>query len=118
MDRSACTGQLNLLQSSAAYFLKAFFALRLWTLTGNRVVPVICWFLIILEFGASILASAQAFKMLSLTTYNADWAWLLTGILLEGALIDLLIAGTLCIDLWIRRNQVFQSCVIHNLIAM
>ncbi|KAF8148434.1 hypothetical protein B0H34DRAFT_802967 [Crassisporium funariophilum] len=85
-----------ILSGFIGFIVQGFFAERVRILSKKRLIPIICWLLVTIQYAMHIAAAAEAFKMTSLAQYEKEWKWLLTCVLGIGAAVDLTIAAALC----------------------
>lgn len=89
--------------------VQCFFALRLWRVLKNRTIGLLCCTLAILRFVGSILASVEAITSPTLAQFSDKWSPLITTLLVIGACVDVMIAGTMCYALRKQRDGAFTK---------
>ncbi|KAH7922201.1 hypothetical protein BV22DRAFT_675624 [Leucogyrophana mollusca] len=89
-----------------APLVQAFFAHRIYLFSQKLYLSLICWTLSFLRFLGSMVGTAFASKRTSLQAFGEKYGWLITGLLVMGAVNDTIIAGGLCYCL--RYERVFR----------
>ncbi|KAF8148435.1 hypothetical protein B0H34DRAFT_737033 [Crassisporium funariophilum] len=85
-----------ILSGVLAFVVQGFFAERVRIVSGKRLIPIICWVLVGIQYIMHLVAAAEAFKMTTLAEYEKEWKWLISSMLAVGAAVDLIIAAVLC----------------------
>ncbi|KAJ7157611.1 hypothetical protein C8R43DRAFT_1182976 [Mycena crocata] len=91
--------------------VQGFFATRIYTFGKNLIISCICWFLSFLRMVASIAGFVFALQMTTLAQYETDYGWLLSTILIIGAVVDLIIAITLVYHLSKHRHMAYKRTI-------
>ncbi|KAH7912352.1 hypothetical protein BJ138DRAFT_1148499 [Hygrophoropsis aurantiaca] len=93
-----------LLSGLLAPLVQAYFAYRVYVVSAHIYMPMVCWTFSLSRFVGSMALAAFAFKVPSLETFGASYGWLLTTVLVLGAVNDTLIAGNMCYYLKSERD--------------
>lgn len=88
--------------------IQAFFSHRVLRLSRRWTIPCICWFLSILRCISVLAVAGTAHRSDSITDFKQNWKWLLATSLAISTVVDVLIAGSLCICLWNQREGTFR----------
>ncbi|CAA7270139.1 unnamed protein product [Cyclocybe aegerita] len=99
--------------------VQAFFAERVRVVSGQLIIPIICWTLSAVRLAMSLVAASEAFQMTTLAQYQKEWKWLLTTVLAIGAAVDIIVAAALCYHLRIQRSNSHEktAMMIDKIIA-
>ncbi|KDR74778.1 hypothetical protein GALMADRAFT_280164 [Galerina marginata CBS 339.88] len=84
-----------LLSAIIATIVQFFFIQRVRDLSGKPYIPMLCWTASSIRFVLTIVGASNAFKMITLSQYEAEWDWLYITVLVVDALVDLTIAMSL-----------------------
>ncbi|KAH7918075.1 hypothetical protein BV22DRAFT_1041994 [Leucogyrophana mollusca] len=85
--------------------VQAFFAHRVHVFSKQIYIPILCWTLSALRLLGSIVGAGYALKTTSLQEFGDTFSWLITVLLVMGAVNDTIIAGSLCY--YLRRERAF-----------
>jgi hypothetical protein len=105
-----CIGFTELLEILT--FVQSFYAFRLRKLSGNSIIPSICWTLLLFSVGAITAISVGTCRTKTIQEYIDHWLWLVTVILSVSAFVDILLSGSLSYYLWLQRRDVFRQSVV------
>lgn len=101
----------ELIQTSTGPLVQAWFAYRVLKFSQQLYIPVFCWVLSFLRCVATIVTSIKAFMAPSIVEYEQKQQWILTFILAVGAVVDVVIAASLCYYLRKYRTNSFRTTV-------
>ncbi|KAF9457207.1 hypothetical protein BDZ94DRAFT_1314412 [Collybia nuda] len=80
--------------------VQGFFAFRIYRLSKTLWISGVCWVLGLLRLGGGLALAAESYRDVprepNTTVLTVTYAWLITLSLIVGALVDVLIAGSLC----------------------
>jgi hypothetical protein len=91
--------------------VQGWFAYRVKKLSGKVYIPLLCWFLSTLRLLATLAAGIEALFTKSIVQFEVQFKWLLTFILVIGAVVDIIVAVSLCYYLRQHRDHSFPSTV-------
>lgn len=97
-----------LLSGCIAALVQVYLTIRVRLFSGNLIIPVICWILSLSVFVFSVLASVEALIYTNAIMYVLKWDWLISTTISLSAVVDIIIAATLCYFLLKRRNRVHE----------
>lgn len=97
------------LSGCIAPIVQAIFAERVRRFSGSWIIPFVCWTLSFLRFVGSMVMGAGAVTMKNLSQFEDDWGWLIKAILAIGAVVDVIIALSLCWALNEKRARAFDG---------
>ncbi|KAJ7485052.1 hypothetical protein B0H11DRAFT_1149382 [Mycena galericulata] len=86
--------------------VQCFFTTRIYTFGKSLFLSSVCWFLSLLRLVFSITGFVFALRMNTLAEYEAQFGWLLSTILIVGAVVDLTIAASMVYYLSMHRNRI------------
>ncbi|KAJ7773805.1 hypothetical protein B0H16DRAFT_1510035 [Mycena metata] len=85
--------------------VQSFFTLRIYKLSGHLWISIIIGVILLLRLVGVVVLIVGGLRMTSLGNYEAQWGWLLTGVMSIGAGSDLMITAILVtILLWHRAD--------------
>ncbi|KAG2004218.1 hypothetical protein CC2G_002797 [Coprinopsis cinerea AmutBmut pab1-1] len=98
---------------SIAFLAHTFFSSRVWKVLPKpwNFIGVFCFVLALARFIGSALLGSKAVKATVLEHYRRDWGWLIVTLLMGGAAIDIIIAGSMLSYLHSQREKVFARSV-------
>ncbi|KAG2004215.1 hypothetical protein CC2G_002794 [Coprinopsis cinerea AmutBmut pab1-1] len=96
-----------------AFLCHSFFSSRVWKVLPKpwNFVGAFCFVVALVRFIGSIALGVNAVKATVLEDYRRDWGWLIMSLLVVGAAIDVLIAGSMLFYLWKQRAKVFARSI-------
>ncbi|EAU87105.2 hypothetical protein CC1G_05794 [Coprinopsis cinerea okayama7 len=98
---------------SIAFLAHSFFASRVWKVLPKpwNFIGLFCFVVAVVRFVGSIVLGVNAVKATVLEDYRNDWGWLIMSLLMAGAAIDVIIAGSMLSYLYNQRDKVFSRSV-------
>jgi hypothetical protein len=107
------------LSAFTAFIVQSFYAFRLWKLTQNIFLPILCEIISVIAQVSTLILSSYAFSMTDLTTFEDDRIVLITLSLIARAVCDIITTISLVWSLRKKRRfdiENVTSTIIDRLI--
>ncbi|KAJ7034655.1 hypothetical protein C8F04DRAFT_558045 [Mycena alexandri] len=85
--------------------VQAFFAFRVLKISGSWIIPVFCWTLSFVRMLSLLAVCAATLKTSFIPAFKAKWDWLVLSSIAVSTTVDVVVAISLCLQLWHRRTS-------------